>query len=303
MKRTSIKTLQSPSHPVRGASDNLCKRLAEEHPAQFALWLFGVRGKVKVEKTEMSREPIRADSVIFSRGEMEALHIEFQTSMKSDVPVPLRMLDYYVGFKRKNPDRRVRQSLVVLKPTIEAIPDRYEDERTSHSYDVVRLWEQDPAELLDHEGLLPLATLCRAQSGEKLLSEVAARIRRIESREQRRETLNWSRVLAGLRYDKNLITRILKESDMLEESVIYQDILQKGEQRGLQEGAQQEARKVALRLLELRFGKLSRTAQRHIEHLDLKQLEGLCEALLDFKTKDDLTRWLKRHAPDRRSSS
>lgn len=90
---------------------------------------------------------------------------------------------------------------------------------------------------------------------------------------------------------------------MLEESVIYQDILQKGEQRGLQEGAQQEARKVALRLLELRFGKLSRTAQRHIEHLDLKQLEGLCEALLDFKTKDDLTRWLKRHAPDRRSSS
>ncbi|MGH9833782.1 MAG: DUF4351 domain-containing protein [Blastocatellia bacterium] len=26
-------------------------------------------------------------------------------------------------------------------------------------------------------------------------------------------------------------------------------------------------------------------------------MEALCEALLDFQTKDDLTRWLKQHAP------
>jgi predicted transposase YdaD len=311
MKRNSIKTQRSQAKPSRGASDNLCKRLAEEYPAPFALWLFGANGKVKVEKTEMSREPIRADSVIFSSDEQETLHIEFQTSMKSDLPVPLRMLDYYIGLKRKNPDRRVRQSLVVLKPTDEPIPDRYTDERTTHSYDVVRLWEVDPAELLRHEGLLPLATLARAQSGEKLLSEVAERIRRIASRERRREALNWSRVLAGLRYDKGLIIRILKESDMLEESVIYQDIFQKGErrgeqrgeQRGLQEGAMQEARKVALRQLEIRFGNLSVSARRRIERLDLEQLEGLCEDLLDFKTRDDLTRWLKQHAPDRRRNS
>jgi hypothetical protein len=31
-------------------------------------------------------------------------------------------------------------------------------------------------------------------------------------------------VLAGLRYDKDMVYRILKESDMLEESVVYQDI-------------------------------------------------------------------------------
>ena len=84
---------------------------------------------------------------------------------------------------------------------------------------------------------------------------------------------------------------------MLEESVIYQDILQKGKLSGLQEGAEEEARKVAMRLLELRLGKLSRTAQRQIERLVVEQLEALCEALLDFQTKDDLTRWLKQHAP------
>jgi predicted transposase YdaD len=299
MKRTPIKTPKSPAKLERAASDNLCKRLAEEYPEQFARWLFGASGEVKVEKTEMSREPIRADSVIFSHDDNETLHAEFQTTMKSEVPVPLRFLDYYVGLKRQNPSRRVRQVLVVLKQTGEEIPDRYEDERTLHVYDVVLMWEQNPAMFLKHEGLLPLATLCRAESGEKLLGEVAAEINRIKSRERRREELNWSRVLAGLRYDKSLINQILKESDMLEESVIYQDILQKGRRRGLQEGAEEEARKVAMRQLELRLGKLSRTVRRRIERLTLDQIEALCEALLDFQSKQDLTRWLRQHAPAR----
>ncbi|MGH6820522.1 MAG: DUF4351 domain-containing protein, partial [Methylocella sp.] len=163
------------------------------------------------------------------------------------------------------------------------------------------VWRQNPAKLLRHEGLLPLATLCHAESGEKLLGEVADQISRIKSRERRREALNWSRVLAGLRYDKNLITNILKESDMLEESVIYQDIYRKGERRGLREGRQKGVeegeRKVALRLLEQRLGKLPRTLRTQIERLVVEQLEALCDAIRDIQTKDDLTRWLKQHAP------
>ena len=77
---------------------------------------------------------------------------------------------------------------------------------------------------------------------------------------------------------------------MLEESVIYQDIFKKGERRGLE----QEARKLAIRLLERRFGKLSQTARRRIEHLAVERSEALCDALLDFQSKNDLTRWLKQ---------
>jgi predicted transposase YdaD len=287
MKSTTTSKASAP----RGTRDTLCKRLAEDYPEQFARWLFGARGKVKVEKTELDREPIRADSVIFSHDD-ETLHTEFQTTMKSDVPVPLRLLDYYVGFKRQKPNRRVRQVLVVLKPTDDAIPARYEDECTTHRYTVVKLWEQDPAVLLKHEGLLPLATLCRAESGEKLLRAVATRINHIKSLEQRRETLNWSRVMAGLRYDTSVIYRILKENDMLEESVVYQDILRKGEQRGEQKGE----RKLARRLLEKRFGKLPPSIQRQLEGLALGQLEALCDALLDFQTRRDLLAWFKRQA-------
>ena len=99
MKRTMTPKASAP----RGTRDTLCKRLAEEYPEQFARWLFGVVGKVKVEKTELDREPIRADSVIFSHDENETLHAEFQTTMKREMPVPLRLLDYYVGFKWQNP--------------------------------------------------------------------------------------------------------------------------------------------------------------------------------------------------------
>jgi predicted transposase YdaD len=299
MKKTPIKTPSASTTPVRGASDNLCKRLAEEYP-QFARWLFGAGGKVKVVKSELSREPIRADAVIFSHGEREILHAEFQTTMTSEVPVPLRLLDYYVGLKRQQPNRRVRQVLVVLKQTGQEVPDRYEDERTVHGYDVVKLWEEDPAVLLKHEGLLPLATLCRTESSEKLLADVAARITRIRLRQRRREALNWSRMLAGLRYDKKLIFDLLKESDMLEESVIYQDIFQKGEQQGLQQGLQEGKRELAMHLLERRVGKLSAKTRRQIQHLPIERIEALCEALLDFHTKADLTRWLKEHAPERR---
>ena len=290
------RTLPSAQSP-RSTNDNLCKRLAEQAPADFAAWLFGAGGPVKIEKTELSREPVRADAVILSRAGQEILHVEFQTTAKSDVPLPLRMLDYYVGFKRQRVDRRVRQALVVLKETGEVIADRYEDDGTSHRYRVVKLWEQDAAELMKYDGLLPLATLCRAESSEALLGEVALRVNRLKSREQRRETLNWSRMLAGLRYHQSLIYRFLKESDMLEESVVYQDILQKGEQRGLQKGLQQGESRVAMRLLERRFGKLTPTVRRRIEQLALPQLDALCEALLDFQSKDELTRWLKENAP------
>jgi flagellar biosynthesis/type III secretory pathway protein FliH len=88
-------------------------------------------------------------------------------------------------------------------------------------------------------------------------------------------------------------------SDLLEESVVYQDIFQKGFEQGFQQGVERGARKWVMRQLELRFGKPSRTIQRQIERLVVEQLEALCEAQIDFQTKDDLNRWLKQHAAAR----
>lgn len=81
--------------------DNLCKILAENYPLDFARWLLNQEPQtIEILKTELSIEPIRADSIIFLKTENRILHIEFQTSTKSKTPIGLRMLDYYVRLTR-----------------------------------------------------------------------------------------------------------------------------------------------------------------------------------------------------------
>jgi predicted transposase YdaD len=60
--------------------DNVCKSLAEKYPADFVKWLIGEKlTTVKVLKTELSLEPIRADSVILIQTANRILHLEFPT--------------------------------------------------------------------------------------------------------------------------------------------------------------------------------------------------------------------------------
>ena len=78
------------------SKDNVCKILAEKYPDDFVRWLLAAESSAKVLKTELSIEPIRADSVTFIQTKNRILHIEFQTSTKSKPPIPFRMLDYFV---------------------------------------------------------------------------------------------------------------------------------------------------------------------------------------------------------------
>ncbi|MFM6531795.1 MAG: hypothetical protein ACKPIB_26510, partial [Dolichospermum sp.] len=81
--------------------DNVCKLLAEKYPFDFAKWLLPQEPKtIKVLKTELSIEPIRADFVTFLQTENRILHIEFQTKPQSKPPIPFRELDYSVRLIR-----------------------------------------------------------------------------------------------------------------------------------------------------------------------------------------------------------
>ena len=82
--------------------DNVCKLLAEKYPLDFARWLLPEEPReIKVLKTELSIEPIRADFLTFLQTEHRILHIEFQTKATSNTPIPLRELDYYVRLTRQ----------------------------------------------------------------------------------------------------------------------------------------------------------------------------------------------------------
>ncbi len=70
----------------------------------------------------------------------------------------------------------------------------------------------------------------------------------------------------------------------MQESVIYQDILQKGEQR--------EAFRFLNRLLSRRFGEIESSIIEQVRVLPVEQLEALGEAFLDFVSADELLNWL-----------
>lgn len=67
-------------------------------------------------------------------------------------------------------------------------------------------------------------------------------------------------------------------------SVIYQDILEKGEKKG--------ALKLVMMQLNLRFPQLEDRLTNKIKTLSLSDLEDLAMSLLEFKDVNDLDAWL-----------
>jgi predicted transposase/invertase (TIGR01784 family) len=275
------------------AYDNTCKYLAEEYPADFVGWLLSdSTSDIQVLKTELSLDPIRADSVIFIKIGNKILHLEFQTQPQSNPPIDFRMLDYYTRLKREY-GCQIEQVVIFLQQTSSEIvfKQEYLDTNTRHGYRTMRMWEENPAPLLANPALLPFATLARSNSPNALLEQVAARVDMIEETDERRNISACAEVLAGLRFAKNLIQELFRE-EVMQESVIYQDILQKGEQRGKQQGKQEEALALIMRLLPRRIGAIAPDLEERIRGLSLFQLEELAEALLDFSAANDLTVWL-----------
>lgn len=266
--------------------DNLCKLLSEKHPQTFASWVLGTpQRSAKVLKTELSIEPIRADYVTFLQLEQRILHLEFQTKLESTPPLPLRMLDYWVRLYRLYRLPITQVVVLLLPPAPDTVIETvFHVENTRHEYRVICMWEENPEIFLNNEALLPLAPLAATKQPQALLQQVVERVNQLEP-EQKPEISTYTQILAGLKYDKDLIRQIFREG-MMRESVIYQEILAEGEQRG-----EQRERSLILRLLTRRVGELPQTALLRIETLSLEQLENLGEALLDFQTLADLANW------------
>ena len=135
-----------------------------------------------------------------------------------------------------------------------------------------------------------MATLARTNSPNALLEQVAAQVDMIEERNEQQNISACVQILAGLRFEKDLIRQLFRE-EIMQESVIYQDILLKGEQRGEQRGEQKGEVAVILRQLARRLGNIQPQVQQ-IRALSITQLEELAEALLDFKSQNDLVNYL-----------
>jgi predicted transposase/invertase (TIGR01784 family) len=168
--------------------DNICKFLAESFPTDFATWLLGKPiPLIKLEPTELSNEPIRADSVIFLESSEIILHLEFQT--QPDQLIPFRMLDYRVRLHRKFPNREVHQVVIYLKPSVSDLvhQNTFTLTETNHRFNIVRIWEQPTEILQQYLGLMPLAVLSKNDDPAETLRQVAKKNRVVLKRKGSRK--------------------------------------------------------------------------------------------------------------------
>ncbi len=260
--------------------DNICKFLAENYSSDFACWVFGEpKGLTVLTPTELSNEPIRADSLIMLQSADLVLHLEFQTVPNS--AIPFRMADYRLRVHRRYPNKQMRQVVIYLKETGSDLVQQntFTISGMRHEFEVIRLWEQDYANFLNFPGLLPLAVLGRSDNRTQTLREVSSLIDNIQDRREQSNIAAAASLLAGLVLNKDVIRSVLRE-EIMRESVIYQDIK-----------AQAQA-SLVLRQLRKRIGNIRPEDESRITNLSVEQLEALGEALLDFASSEDLTAWL-----------
>ncbi len=280
--------------------DNVCKFLAENYASDFAQWVFGEpKGLTVLTPTELSNEPIRADSLIMLQSEDVVLHLEFQTVPRAEIP--FRMADYRLRVYRKYPQKQMRQIVIYLKETGSELVQQnsFTISGMRHEFEIIRLWEQQTEDLLQFPGLLPLAVLGRSDNRTQTLREISSVISTIENRRQQSNITAATSILAGLVLEKDVIRSVLRE-EIVRESVIYQDIVEKatakGKAEGIKEGEakgiKEEAVSLVLRLLKKRIGQIRPSDESRITNLSVEQLEALGEALLDFSSGDDLSAWL-----------
>ena len=268
--------------------DSVCKFIAENFTTDITTWLLGESVELaSLESSELLTSPIYADSLVLLESQSLVLQIEFQVEPKREIP--FRMADYAMRAYRRFPEKQLRQVVVYLRRSQSPLVAQTTFERgvTRHSFEVIRIWEQPVGRFQELPGLLPFAVLGQTSDPVGMLRQVSERIEEIGDPVVRADVAASAAILAGLVLDKQLVQSVLRE-DVMKESVIYQDIEQRGRTKG--------ELSLVLRQLKHRFGALSPALKEQIEGLPLTALEDLGEALLDFPRESDLLAWLQERS-------
>ncbi len=190
--------------------DNVCKFLAENYSTNFANWLIGKNITfTRLEPSELSLEPIRADAIILLQSEKEIMHIEFQTEPKRNIP--FRMTDYRLRGYRSFPEKEMYQFVIYLQETSSELvkQNSFSLNRTYHEFDVIRMWEQKTDPFLQYPGLLPFAALSKTKDRAQVLRQVAQEIDQMTDATAQSNVTASAAILSGLILDKEVINRNL----------------------------------------------------------------------------------------------
>jgi predicted transposase/invertase (TIGR01784 family) len=191
--------------------DNICKFLAESFSKDFASWILGEAITLtKIEPSELSVEPIRADSVIFLESTELILHIEFQTDPNKNIP--FRMTDYRLRQYRKFPNKQVYQVVIYLTPSQSPLVHEttFNIGKLNHEFNVIRLWEQPTEIFQQYQGLLPFAALSQTKNPEETLRQVAKQIEQITDKQVQSNVAASTAIISGIALNQEIIQRLLE---------------------------------------------------------------------------------------------
>lgn len=272
--------------------DRILKAFVDEAPALF-LGLLGfslaqVEGDIQSLRPETAPAMVLPDYVAVVRtgtGERIIFHAEFQSNYHLDVP---RNMCRYGGSLAWQYQMQVCSVLILLRPdrAPAVIPEEGEYAigltRTVHPFQVVRLWEIDPAPVLETENprLLPWALLMKSTD------EQVRRIASIVAEQDDDEAVGRFLILGAVRYDRNALEEMLGGRRMgfsqaiLEGSKVVQELRDEAASAGEIRGQAAEARKFLRLFLRKHFPELEFLPE--IDAIsNVSDLEAIGEAVLD----------------------
>ena len=227
--------------------DDTMKRLISAHPQHFVSWLLKDAQFTRLLPQELKNKTREADvifQVLLNETEM-LLHLEFQSS--DDANMALRLLEYNVlavsEYKRPvlSCVLYLRKGHMVAESPLEwKLPNG--QSVLTFTFIVVKLWEIAAEDILQTGlvGLLPLLPLTRDGKRHEVIEEMIEEI--IAAKQF--NLLTWGEIFAGLvlkdvQDQEWLKGRFAMHKDILEESWVYQEIIQEGLAKGMQKGIEQ----------------------------------------------------------------
>ncbi len=150
--------------------DSICKFIVEEFSEDIVTWLLG--------------DPIEL--------------VEFQTN--TDANMPFRMTDYRLRVHRRYPNKTMTQVVIYLKKTASELvyQDTFSLEKTTHQFNVIRLWEQPTELFFSSNGLLPFAVLTKTEKKLETLQDVANQLQKINNDRVQANLSASTAILSGL---------------------------------------------------------------------------------------------------------
>ena len=289
--------------------DIVMKELVERDPAAW-LELLGIKaeGPIGIVNTDLSTFSPDADKILLLESlEPHLVHMEFQSTRDYELPERILRYNVIIGFAQK---RYVQSFALLLHPRADfdeltgVVDHTIRGKRVLlFNYEVIRVWMLPVEPLLSGNiWVMPLAAAANAP-----VNDLPAIVHRVDSRlssetdeSTARIIMEMTLVLAGLRLDEATIQQFrkgLKSMTELKESSYYKLVhgeglkegIQKGREEGLEKGKIAEARRILLRLAEVRFGKADDSIRAPIDTIDnLDRLETMTERILTAQSWREL---------------